>query len=391
MPKKFDFKEDQLVFLSEVVSFSETEEKVPTEFRIAAAGVYRSCKGDFLFDDKAAKCCMEAWEDQSGGTVDGMVDYSHASLFAGFSENPKAAGEAAGWYRLELRSAVDPKEINWMGEDVSCTQDLWAVPVKWVTEAEQLLRDKKYRYFSPVLYMDEVRRITMVFNIALTNIPATKGQSPLMAFSQMFQGKQEKEKTMDPILKAILSALNIPETDAEKAPEKVKGIVAELEQSKVKVISLSSDHESLKSQILSATKQTSVDAGLASIPGLLKSKDAAETLGARVEKLEADRVTEGVAKILTQYQDRLTPEIREEVKQNVELAQAAHRDPLERVTAFLNACPKVVDLSKFTPPAEASQGSPVGTDGKVKLSKEEEKHRCALDLSFDDYVAIWKN
>jgi phage I-like protein len=90
--------------------------------------------------------------------TDLVIDYEHQSLKGG-------QAPAAGWIKdLEVR------------ED-----GLWA-QVEWTDKAEKYLKQREYRYFSPVLRIDQAsRRPQELMNVALTNVPAIQGLSPLVA------------------------------------------------------------------------------------------------------------------------------------------------------------------------------------------------------------------
>ena len=90
--------------------------------------------------------------------TDLVIDYEHQSLTGG-------QAPAAGWIKdLEVR------------ED-----GLWA-QVEWTGQAEEYLKRREYRYFSPVLRLDPTTRQPQeLMNVALTNIPAIQGLSPLVA------------------------------------------------------------------------------------------------------------------------------------------------------------------------------------------------------------------
>ena len=90
--------------------------------------------------------------------TDLVIDYEHQSLKGG-------RAPAAGWIKdLEVR------------ED-----GLWA-KVEWTGKAGEYLKRREYRYFSPVLRIDpDSRRPQELMNVALTNVPAIQGLSPLVA------------------------------------------------------------------------------------------------------------------------------------------------------------------------------------------------------------------
>lgn len=90
--------------------------------------------------------------------VDLVVDYEHQSLNGG-------RAPAAGWIK-ELAAKED---------------GLWA-RVEWTSQAQEYLREKEYRYFSPVLQLDpDTRKPLTLMHVGLTNVPAMKGATPLTA------------------------------------------------------------------------------------------------------------------------------------------------------------------------------------------------------------------
>jgi phage I-like protein len=117
--------------------------------------------------------------------TDLVIDYEHQSLKGG-------QAPAAGWIKdLEVR------------ED-----GLWA-QVEWTGKAEEYLKRREYRYFSPVLRIDpDSRHPQELMNVALTNVPAIKGLSPLVA---KWGGE----------------ALTVGESQMEPAPEVMEGMSAQ--------------------------------------------------------------------------------------------------------------------------------------------------------------------
>jgi phage I-like protein len=113
--------------------------------------------------DEAALAEMVA-EFRSRG-VDLVIDYEHQSL-----QGDRAP--AAGWIK-ELEARDD---------------GLWG-RVEWTAQAREYLRQKEYRYFSPVLRLaPESRRPTRLMQVGLTNVPAIKGLKPLVARRQVEPG-----------------------------------------------------------------------------------------------------------------------------------------------------------------------------------------------------------
>ncbi|MBW1991015.1 MAG: hypothetical protein JRI59_02605 [Deltaproteobacteria bacterium] len=109
----------------------------------------------FEVDRDSLQTMVEAFRSRG---VDVVVDYEHQSLNGG-------RAPAAGWIK-ELEARED---------------GLWA-RVEWTSQAQEYLRQKEYRYFSPVLKLDpETRRPVALMHVALTNVPAMKGVKPLVA------------------------------------------------------------------------------------------------------------------------------------------------------------------------------------------------------------------
>lgn len=90
--------------------------------------------------------------------VDLVIDYEHQSLQG-------RQAPAAGWIK-DLEDRED---------------GLWA-RVEWTTQAREYLRNREYRYFSPVLQLDpETRKPLALMQVGLTNVPAIKRLPPLVA------------------------------------------------------------------------------------------------------------------------------------------------------------------------------------------------------------------
>lgn len=134
----------------------------PSEFRIFPAGEWESSKGTFLFDEQSGALVLDEWRTRG---LKLTFDYEHAAL--------EPAGEIAegapnaGNFDLELRGG-----------------ELWAVNIHWTDRAADYLRAGEYLYFSPAFAHDADGRVTRLVNIALTNLPATFGQEPLVAASE---------------------------------------------------------------------------------------------------------------------------------------------------------------------------------------------------------------
>lgn len=134
--------------------------KVPDEFRIFAAGMFETTKGIFNFSAKASEAVMAAAADWGN---DYCVDYGH-SMLSFFQIDPAESMKAAGWFTPAVRGG-----------------ELWATNVQWTKKASDMIAAREARYISPAFNYDVDGTITELVNAALTNIPATKKQIPLVA------------------------------------------------------------------------------------------------------------------------------------------------------------------------------------------------------------------
>ncbi len=131
-----------------------------------------------LWVDGEALAAMVAHFEARG--LDLVVDYEHQTL-----SGQKAP--AAGWIReLEIRIA---------GETPATQDGLWA-RVEWTAMARGHIEAREYRYFSPVLRLEEgSRRPLALLHAALTNTPAINGLTPLVAKSSSQQLKSSSQQS----------------------------------------------------------------------------------------------------------------------------------------------------------------------------------------------------
>lgn len=135
----------------------------PREVRLFRAGWNSTQKGRYLFDDAAAHAVMSAFKAHA---VDVMIDLEHLSLD---DEAPNYDPDARGWCKLELRP----------------DGSLWATNITWTPDGDERLRTKRQRYVSPTFAFDPTsRRITELWNVAITGQPATDDAMPLVAASR---------------------------------------------------------------------------------------------------------------------------------------------------------------------------------------------------------------
>jgi phage I-like protein len=162
---------DLRVAIVRMLRLTELEGEAPTEFLIFRRGVNETTKGPVLFDAAAAASVMA---DYAKHGVDLMIDLGHASLHstAHAALVRDDAGDARGWFKLELRDG-----------------DLYAIDVRWTPDGARRLAERTQRYISPAVYTDKNDRAVALVNVALVSMPATIGAQALIAASKDFSPK----------------------------------------------------------------------------------------------------------------------------------------------------------------------------------------------------------
>lgn len=163
-----------------VIELSVSGGAPPTEIRMFQAGVTDTTKGKFLFDDASAQRVMKRFAEMGKDRL--PFDYGHGMV------SFKGEERAAGWFVPAVRAG-----------------ELWATDIQWTPRATRELSEREWRFYSPAfraLYSDdpaEPALITELINCALTNLPATIGQKPIVASEKPI----EQRETMNPILKLL--------------------------------------------------------------------------------------------------------------------------------------------------------------------------------------------
>jgi phage I-like protein len=204
--------------------------------------------------------------------VDLVIDYEHQSL-----QGQQAP--AAGWIKdLEARG-----------------DGLWA-RVEWTPQAQEYLRNREYRYFSPVLQLDpETRKPQALLQVGLTNVPAIKRLPPLVAkqgagtppeateaVAVPRQVAQEEKTGKGSEVQKLKMIMGLP---PEAADQVVWAKVLEVCQNLAAILKLPG--EATAAQILEAAKALQLDADR--LPGVeeelrqLKSQTAADNTTQAVE------------------------------------------------------------------------------------------------------------
>jgi len=137
--------------------FAAGETTPPTSFKLFSGGRNPTMKGDIVVDAAGNASVMERFNKHG---ADLPIDVGHGMLVGLLPE----MHHAYGWFRPEVRG-----------------EDLWASSVEWTDRGRKALLAREFRYFSPAILMDDQRRLVGLVNVALTNLPATEKQAPLVA------------------------------------------------------------------------------------------------------------------------------------------------------------------------------------------------------------------
>ena len=236
----------------------------PSEIRLFGPGTTATKKGDFLFDEDAALSVMDKFREQGMDKL--PFDAAHGD--AEPELRPRTRHKALGWFVPTIKDDIEGG--GGMG--------LFAADIEWTEMGLNALKRREFRFFSPAITFDaESRRITGLINVALTNIPATKNQRPLVLDASEAPEQQQNEESMQVLLDnlgakdesgavAKVSDLKSFKTDVlaaldgvpeDKAAEKI----AELSAVAIKA---SAELETIKADAIKQAKIDSVEALCAS-------------------------------------------------------------------------------------------------------------------------------
>ena len=163
---------------------------VPTEIKILPLGRVHSQKGDFNVDDESFELIRKQFKDRK---LDLVIDYEHQTL-------SDVQAPAGGWIK-----------------DLYKGEDAIIAKVEWTPKAAEYLKNKEYRYLSPVvLVRKRDQKATAIHSVALTNTPAIDGMFALVN-SLDIEDISEGGNIMD--LKELAKALGLPVKAAEKLKE----------------------------------------------------------------------------------------------------------------------------------------------------------------------------
>lgn len=208
---------------------------------------------------------MEAWRWRGNDMV---VDYEHQTISG--REAP-----AAGWVKA-LTSVFD---------------GLWA-RVEWTDRAREYIEKKEYRYFSPVVQLNESREVEDLLHVALTNFPAITNLAPLVLSVEpagkkgITNKREENTGNVEEKGKETDGAGNGNDTGAERKEmiaEKLKVILGLREDaSEDQIVALVDDYIKI-----SGGKSTPLVPEIAAALGMAEGDSCSKALQ-RIESLQAE-------------------------------------------------------------------------------------------------------
>lgn len=192
-----------------IVANSINIDNVPKTVKLLPIGQVKSQKGDFFVDKDSYQSILEKFKSRK---IDLVIDYEHQTL-----ENVQAP--AGGWIK-----------------DITLKNDGIYAVVDWTNKASQYIKEKEYRYLSPVILLDKnTRKVQAIHSVALTNTPAIDGMKAIInsLHNQVDSSdiQDEKEITLadEEIKYKIAKELDINE---DATIEDILKAIKELKQSK---------------------------------------------------------------------------------------------------------------------------------------------------------------
>lgn len=164
---------------------------VPDEIKILPKGLVHSLKGEFVVDNESFNEIYKRFKERN---LDIVIDYEHQTL--GNVQAP-----AGGWIK-----------------ELTNTEDAIVAKVEWTEKAAEYLKNREYRYLSPVVKVrKDTNKAIVLHSVALTNTPAINGMFTIANSEDIeedddnFKGGTKK---MD--LKELIKLLGLEDSASEE-------------------------------------------------------------------------------------------------------------------------------------------------------------------------------
>lgn len=176
---------NQLMILS-----GEQIEDCPKQIRILPTGKVSSEKGEFFVDEESFRLMKNEMLRRG---IDIVIDYEHQTL-------KDIQAPAGGWI----------KDIEWTPEAI-------IAKVEWTERAKEYLKNKEYRYLSPViLCRAKDSKAVVLHSVALTNTPAINGMFTIINSSDIENYNNEIRGGNKMDLKKLIGLLGLDEDATEE-------------------------------------------------------------------------------------------------------------------------------------------------------------------------------
>jgi phage I-like protein len=314
-----------------------------TEFQLLPLGrIELDGDSPVMLDAAGIAAIIEAFSRRGNDMV---IDYEHQTM-------QDVQAPAAGW----IKNLIDRG-----------AEGLWAT-VEWTKRAAEYLKNREYRYFSPVFWFEEgSRRIFKIENVALTNFPKINNLTPIMAKMTLEEAKKstvvqkEEESKMLEKLKKLFGLAE--DAGEDKVLETATAIVAKKADLEKQVSE--KPKEVVAKEVLEALdlKETDgVSTVVASIHAL-KQADKGTVSREEFEKIQKDLRTRDADEIVTKAlaEGKITPDQKEWA------AAYAERD-LEGFKVFAAKAPVVIPIDKL-PKKETRAGDAIADEAVLAVAK----------------------
>lgn len=208
---------DQGVIAS-AIEIGAADGQVATRIKLLPYGTYsgRDGRGPYKLDGKAhAEQVIATTRTRLAG-ADMMFDYDHQSALAAV---PGVGGtaRASGWIKADTLSAED---------------DGIYASVEWTGPAEEALKKREYRYYSPYFFRrPKTGEVTRIQNVGLTNSPNL--ELPALASQEAqrsTQGETMTQIALAPLVSALALSASAGETEVLAAIGALKTTAADGEK-----------------------------------------------------------------------------------------------------------------------------------------------------------------
>ncbi|MEW5804452.1 MAG: phage protease [bacterium] len=137
--------------------------------------------------------------------TDTVIDYEHQTLTG-------EVAPAAGWI----------KDFFLKGNGLACRVD-------WAEKAKEFIRNREYRYFSPVVGLDKDRHLVSIQSIALTNLPKGNNLTPLVMKGIDTASMENLKQQITETDREVMRQMGISEEDFLKYLKQAESTMAETE------------------------------------------------------------------------------------------------------------------------------------------------------------------